>query len=168
MAFAAASLLSRGWLAGGVVGWRNRPSNGGEPQNPRPTSVGGYCTTLAWGDFKSKAYVNSQISFHVWARRKIRESPRSASAGADCGRLSLLTTLSSLLAPSLFSLKIALSQLPRWREKLRKSMFRKRLGRARSLSLLTPLSSLFSLHPALFSLKTARNHALFPLDRRYM
>ena len=165
MAFAAASLLSRGWLAGGV-GWRNRPSNGGEPQNPRLTSVGGYCTTLAWGDFKSKAYVNSQISFHVWARREIRESPRSASAGADCGRLSLLTTLSSLLAPSLFSLKIALSQLSRWREKFEKDHIRRAVGRSAVVSHCSLLSLLSS--PPLFSLKTARNHALFPLDCPYM
>ena len=101
IAFAACGTLKVSRHCGWEVGWRgrgrNRPSNGGEPQNPRLTSVGHYCTTLAWGDFKSKAYVNSQISFHVWARRKIRESPRSASVGAERGRLSLLTTLSSLL-----------------------------------------------------------------------
>ena len=204
MAFAAASLLSRGWLAGGV-GWRNRPSNGGEPQNPRLTSVGGYCTTLAWGDFKSKAYVNSQISFHVCVGGEIRESPRSASVGAERGRshCSLLSLLAENRPFAVFPLAGEIRERPYsasgWAER----------GR---LSLLTPLSSLFTplsllaenrpfavfplageiakarvpqasgrsagvSHCSLLSLlsskgilvpKTARNFALFPLDRRYM
>ena len=67
---------------------------------------------------------------------------------------------------SLFPLKIALSQLSRWREKFAKDHVLQAPGRSAGVShcsLLSLLSSKGILVP-----KIARNHALFPLDRRYM